>query len=207
MRLLQTVKLGESYLDRKPRQLSGGEKQRVAIARAFASRPELVICDEPVSSLDVSVQSSVLNTLLRIQEMYGTSLIFISHDLSVVRYLCDYIMVMYLGKVVEFGPANRLFQPPYHPYTEALLSAVPVPDPTAKQRQIRLQGSVPSVLNPPPGCPFHTRCPRRTGGELCSTCAPSPQDAGDGLVIYCNTPMEILRHMKPVVSGSDQVTE
>ncbi len=207
VRLLQTVKLGESYLDRKPRQLSGGEKQRVAIARAFASRPELVICDEPVSSLDVSVQSSVLNTLLRIQEMYGTSLIFISHDLSVVRYLCDYIMVMYLGKVVEFGPTDRLFQPPYHPYTEALLSAVPVPDPTARQRQIRLQGSVPSVLNPPPGCPFHTRCPRRTGGELCSTCAPSAQDAGDGLVIYCNTPLEILRRMMPVVGGRDQVRE
>jgi peptide/nickel transport system ATP-binding protein len=202
VRLLRTVKLGESYLDRKPRQLSGGEKQRVAIARAFASRPELVICDEPVSSLDVSVQSSVLNTLLRIQEMYGTSLIFISHDLSVVRYLCDYIMVMYLGKVVEFGPTDHLFQPPYHPYTEALLSAVPTPDPTARQRQVRLQGAVPSVLNPPPGCPFHTRCPRRTGGELCATCAPPPQDAGNGLIIYCNTPLDILRRMKPVVASA-----
>ena len=119
-----------------------------------------------------------------------------------MRYLCDYIMVMYLGKVVEFGPTNRLFQPPYHPYTEALLSAVPVPDPTARQLEIRLQGAVPSVLNPPSGCPFHTRCPRRSGGELCTTCTPPPQDAGNGLVIYCNTPLEVLRRMKPVVSSS-----
>jgi peptide/nickel transport system ATP-binding protein len=198
-RLLNAVKLNEGYLERRPGQLSGGEKQRVAIARAFASRPELVICDEPVSSLDVSVQSSVLNTLLRIQDVYGTSLIFISHDLSVVRYLCDYIMVMYLGRVVEFGPGERLFSPPYHPYTEALLSAVPVPDPTARQAHIRLQGVVPSVINPPAGCRFHTRCPRRTGGELCEKCEPPAQSAGDGLVIYCHTPLDVLAKARPVI--------
>ncbi|MBI4786571.1 MAG: ABC transporter ATP-binding protein [Chloroflexi bacterium] len=197
-RLLKAVKLNEHYLERRPHQLSGGEKQRVAIARAFASRPQLVICDEPVSSLDVSVQSSVLNTLLKIQELYGTSLIFISHDLSVVRYLCDYILVMYLGKVVEFGPSDKIFQPPYHPYTEALLSAVPVPDPTAQQQRIRLHGPMPSVLNPPSGCRFHTRCPRKAGKELCEKCEPSPQDAGDGLVIYCHMPVETLEQVKPV---------
>jgi peptide/nickel transport system ATP-binding protein len=198
-RLLKAVKLNETYLDCKPGQLSGGEKQRVAIARAFASRPQLVICDEPVSSLDVSVQSSVLNTLLRIQELYGTSLIFISHDLSVVRYLCDYIMVMYLGRVVQFGPSDKIFQPPYHPYTEALLSAVPVPDPTAEQKRIRLEGAVPSVLNPPSGCRFHTRCPRHSGGELCDKYEPSPQSTQDGLVIYCHTPIEKLAKVRPII--------
>jgi peptide/nickel transport system ATP-binding protein len=198
-RLLKAVKLNETYLDRKPGQLSGGEKQRVAIARAFASRPQLVLCDEPVSSLDVSVQSSVLNTLLNIQQRYGTSLMFISHDLSVVRYLCDYIMVMYLGRMVEFGPTEQIFQPPYHPYTEALLSAVPVPDPTAKQKRIRLEGAVPSVINPPSGCRFHTRCPRHSGGELCDTCEPSPQSTNDGLIIYCHMPIEKLAKVKPVI--------
>jgi peptide/nickel transport system ATP-binding protein len=198
-RLLKAVKLNETYLDRKPGQLSGGEKQRVAIARAFASRPQLVLCDEPVSSLDVSVQSSVLNTLLNIQQRYGTSLMFISHDLSVVRYLCDYIMVMYLGRMVEFGPTEQIFQPHYHPYTEALLSAVPVPDPTAKQKRIRLEGAVPSVINPPSGCRFHTRCPRHSGGELCDTCEPSPQSTNDGLIIYCHMPIEKLAKVKPVI--------
>jgi peptide/nickel transport system ATP-binding protein len=198
-RLLKAVKLDETYLDRKPGQLSGGEKQRIAIARAFASRPQLVLCDEPVSSLDVSVQSSVLNTLLNIQQRYGTSLMFISHDLSVVRYLCDYILVMYLGKLVEFGPTEQIFKPPYHPYTEALLSAVPVPDPTAKQKRIRLQGAVPSVINPPSGCRFHTRCPRHAGGELCDNCEPSPQTTEEGLVIYCHMPIETLAKVKPVI--------
>ncbi len=198
-RLLKAVKLNETYLDRKPGQLSGGEKQRIAIARAFASRPQLVLCDEPVSSLDVSVQSSVLNTLLNIQQRYGTSLMFISHDLSVVRYLCDYILVMYLGKMVEFGPTEQIFQPPYHPYTEALLSAVPVPDPTAQQKRIRLEGAVPSVINPPSGCRFHTRCPRHFAGELCDTCEPSAQSTQDGLVIYCHMPIEKLAKVKPVI--------
>jgi len=202
-RLLKAVKLNETYLDRKPGQLSGGEKQRVAIARAFASRPQLVLCDEPVSSLDVSVQSSVLNTLLNIQQRYGTSLMFISHDLSVVRYLCDYIMVMYLGKMVEFGPTEQIFKPPYHPYVEALLSAVPVPDPTAEQKRIRLQGAVPSVINPPSGCRFHTRCPRKAS-ELCEKCEPEPQLGVDGLVIYCHTDIETLAKVKPVIHARQE---
>jgi len=202
-RLLKAVKLNETYLDRKPGQLSGGEKQRVAIARAFASRPQLVLCDEPVSSLDVSVQSSVLNTLLNIQQRFGTSLMFISHDLSVVRYLCDTIMVMYLGKMVEFGPTEQIFKPPYHPYTEALLSAVPVPDPTAEQKRIRLQGAVPSVINPPSGCRFHTRCPRKAS-ELCEKCEPEPQSAADGLVIYCHIGVEALAQVKPVIHARQE---
>ncbi len=196
-RLMVSVKLNESYLDRRPGQLSGGEKQRVAIARAFASRPALVICDEPVSSLDVSVQSSVLNTLLQIQEQYDTSLIFISHDLGVVRYLCDYIMVMYLGRVCELGSTGQIFQPPYHPYTEALLSAIPVPDPTAVQKQIRLPGTVPSVLDPPSGCRFHTRCPRRVG-EVCATAEPPWRDVSPGHRICC--------HIDPLLNAEWQVS-
>jgi peptide/nickel transport system ATP-binding protein len=205
-RLLQTVRLNETYLDRKPGQLSGGEKQRVAIARAFASRPELVICDEPVSALDVSVQSSVLNMLLQIQQNYGASLIFISHDLSVVRYLCDYVMVMYLGKVMEYGPSEQILKPPYHPYTEALLSAVPVPDPTARQTRIRLHGAVPSALEPPGGCRFHTRCPRRRS-EMCDKCEPEPQFGPNGLVIYCHTPIEDLAKVRPVIHGAKDSAE
>ncbi len=173
IRLLHAVRLDESYFDRLPRQLSGGEKQRVGIARAFASRPELVLCDEPVSALDVSVQAAVINLLLEIQHEYNTTMLFIAHDLSVVRYFSDYVAVMYLGHIVEFGPAEAIYAPPYHPYTEALLSAVPIPDPSAEQKHIRLEGTVPSALNPPKGCPFHTRCPRRAlvedGGKKCET--------------------------------------
>jgi peptide/nickel transport system ATP-binding protein len=199
-RLLDAVNLDDSYLDRRPRQMSGGEKQRVAIARAFASRPELVVCDEPVSSLDVSVQCSVLNTLLGIQETYGTSLLFISHDLSMVRYLCDYLVVMYLGKVTEMGPTDALFTPPYHPYTEALLSAVPVPDPSVQQTRIRLEGAVPSALDPPSGCRFHTRCPRKIG-EICETAEPPVSTPGRGHAIYCHIPLEELQYVKPVIQA------
>jgi peptide/nickel transport system ATP-binding protein len=202
-RWLEAVNLGENYLNRKPRQMSGGEKQRVAIARAFASRPEMVVCDEPVSSLDVSVQCAVLNTLLSIQGSHGTSLLFISHDLSMVRYLCDYIIVMYLGKVCEVGPAEQLFAPPYHPYTEALLSAVPVPDPSVEQARIRLEGSVPSALNPPSGCRFHTRCQRKVG-EICETAVPPELTTGGGHKIYCHIPLEELEQMEPVIQGTKE---
>jgi peptide/nickel transport system ATP-binding protein len=180
--------------------MSGGEKQRIAIARAFASRPEMVVCDEPVSSLDVSVQCAVLNTLLSIQGSHGTSLLFISHDLSMVRYLCDYIIVMYLGKVCEVGPAEQLFSPPYHPYTEALLSAVPVPDPSVEQARIRLEGSVPSALNPPSGCRFHTRCQRKVG-EICEKTDPPELVTSKGHKIYCHIPLEELEEMEPVIQG------
>jgi peptide/nickel transport system ATP-binding protein len=204
IRLLHAVRLDASYYDRLPRQLSGGEKQRVGIARAFASRPELVLCDEPVSALDVSVQAAVLNLLLEIQRQYGTTMLFIAHDLSVVRFFSDYVAVMYLGHIVEFGPAEAIYAPPYQPYTEALLSAVPIPDPKAEQKHIRLEGTVPSALNPPSGCPFHTRCPRRDllpdGGKICETEVPPWRHNTEEHRIFCHIPLEELRKMEPVVT-------
>jgi peptide/nickel transport system ATP-binding protein len=199
MALLQAVKLDESYYYRVPRQLSGGEKHRVGIARAFAAHPELVLCDEPVSSLDVSVQAAVLNLLLEIQSKYGTTLVFIAHDLSVVRFFSDYVAVMYLGQVCDIGPAEAIYAPPYHPYTEALLSAVPIPDPTAEQKSIRLSGTVPSALNPPSGCRFNTRCPRKLG-EVCEREVPPWQDAGNEHRIFCHIPLVELRKVEPVVT-------
>lgn len=202
IRLLEAVRLSANYLDRLPRQLSGGEKQRVGIARALASRPDLVLCDEPVSALDVSVQAAVLNLLLEIQEKYGTTMIFIAHDLSVVRFFSDYVAVMYLGQMMEIGPAEAIYAPPYHPYTEALLSAVPIPDPAATQKRIRLEGTVPSALNPPPGCRFHTRCPRRhllPDPEVCKT-DPPWRDVGNGHRIFCHIPLETLHSFEPVIT-------
>ncbi len=199
IRLLNAVKLDESYYDRLPRQISGGEKQRVGIARAFAARPDLVVCDEPVSSLDVSVQAAVLNLLLEIQREFGTTMLFIAHDLSVVRFFSDYVAVMYLGKLCEVGSAEAIYAPPYHPYTEALLSAVPIPDPRAEQKRIRLKGTVPSALKPPSGCRFHTRCPRKIG-KICETEEPPRRDNGDGHYIYCYIPLEELRKVEPVVT-------
>ncbi len=199
VRLLEMMKLGERYYDRYPRQLSGGEKQRVGIARAIAGRPGVILCDEPVSALDVSVQAAVLNLLLEIQQKTGTTLAFIAHDLSVVRYFCDQIAVMYLGQIVESGPAEAIYAPPYHPYTEALLSAVPIPDPTAAQKHIRLEGTVPSALNPPSGCRFHTRCPRKLGA-VCEQETPPWRDAGNGHRIFCHIPLEDLRKIEPVIT-------
>ena len=207
VRLLRAFKLDEHYYDRLPRQLSGGEKQRVGIARAFAGRPDLVLCDEPVSALDVSVQAAVLNLLLEIQREHGTTMIFIAHDLSVVRFFSDFVAVMYLGKVVEIGPAEAIYAPPYHPYTESLLAAVPIPDPSVEQKHIRLEGSVPSPLHPPSGCRFHTRCPRRQllpdGGAICAAQEPPWQEAGDGHKILCHIPLETLRSLEPVVEAAD----
>jgi peptide/nickel transport system ATP-binding protein len=204
IRLLNAVRLSGTYYDRLPRQLSGGEKQRVGIARALASRPDLIICDEPVSALDVSVQAAVINLLLEIQHTFGSSMIFIAHDLSVVRYFSDDIAVMYLGRIVEIGPADKIYDPPYHPYTEALLSAVPIADPTAEQKEIRLSGNVPSALNPPSGCYFHTRCPRRAemlpdGGKICEQEKPPWQQNGTGHRILCHIPIEKLMEIDPVV--------
>ncbi len=208
IRLLDLMKLGEGYYDRLPRQLSGGEKQRVAIARAIAGNPKLVLCDEPVSALDVSVQAAVLNLLLEIQQQMGTTLVLISHDLSVVRYFCDTIAVMYLGQIAEVGPAEAIYAPPYHPYTEALLSAIPIPDPRVEQKHIRLSGTVPSALNPPSGCRFHTRCPRRhllpEGGKICEVEAPPAREASAGHRIYCHIPLEDLRQLGKVITLEEE---
>ena len=206
IRLLRAVRLDPSYYHRLPRQLSGGEKQRVGIARAFASRPDLVLCDEPVSALDVSVQAAVLNLLMEIQRQHNTTMLFIAHDLSVVRFFSDYVAVMYLGHIVEFGSADAIYAPPYHPYTEALLSAVPIPDPQAEQKHIRLEGSVPSALHPPGGCVFHTRCPRRDmlpdGGRVCETEIPPWRYNTEEHRIYCHIALEALRKMEPVITVS-----
>jgi len=204
VRLLKAVRLPATYYERLPRQLSGGEKQRIGIARALASRPDLIICDEPVSALDVSVQAAVINLLLEIQQVFGSSMIFIAHDLSVVRFFSDDIAVMYLGQIVEIGPADAIYTPPYHPYTEALLSAVPIPDPDVEQKDLRLSGNVPSALNPPDGCRFHTRCPRRhdmlpDGGKICETESPPWRDSQKGHRIFCHIPIEELAKIDPVI--------
>ncbi len=192
VRLLEAVRLGEEYYDRLPRQLSGGEKQRVALARAFAGRPMLVLCDEPLSSLDVSVQAAVMNLLLEFQQEYGTAMLFISHDLSVVYQLCEYVAVMYLGQFCEIGSTEALFEPPYHPYTEALLSAVPIPDPAVEKTSIRLSGTVPSALDPPSGCRFHTRCPRKIG-PICERESPPWRGITEGHRINCHIKIEELQ--------------
>jgi peptide/nickel transport system ATP-binding protein len=190
-KLFEAVNLPEDYIYRLPHELSGGEKQRVAIARAFAADPILMICDEPISSLDVSVQASLMNLLVDLQESKGTSYLFISHDLSAVRHLSDWIAVVYLGRLWEIGSAEDVFVPPYHPYTEALLSALPIPDPDIKQESIRLKGSVPSAMNIPTGCRFHTRCPRKIG-EICEKEEPPWQNTGYYHQLCCHIPAEEL---------------
>ena len=195
--LLDLVKLPRSYKNYKPSQLSGGQKQRIGIARAFAGQSKLIVADEPVSALDVSVQAAVIDLLLDIQAAHDTTLLFISHDLSLVRYLADNIVVMYLGRIMEQGMTKDIFSPPYHPYTEALLSAVPVADHRVEKEEIILEGELPSPLNPPPGCPFSTRCPRKLG-DICDKELPPKRDFGDGHEIYCHIPAGDLRKMRPV---------
>ncbi len=197
--LLESVNLGCEFLDRYPEQISGGQKQRIAIARAFASNPDLILCDEPTSSLDVSIQASIINLLLDLQREKGTTYLFISHALGVVSYLCDTMAVMYLGTVVEYGPKTKVLSPPYHPYTEALLSSLSMPRAKASQDRIRLKGAVPSARDIPSGCRFHTRCPRKVG-RICETQAP-PRIMSDGEkdhYIYCHIPLEELKGMQPV---------
>lgn len=194
-RLLQAVKLEASYYYRLPRQLSGGEKQRVGIARAISTNPAMVVCDEPVSALDVSVQAAVLNLLLEIQSTQNTTMILISHDLSSVRFCADDLAVMYLGRIVEIGSCESIYQPPNHPYTTALLAAVPRPDPDLKPSHIRLSGRVPSAVNPPSGCRFNTRCPFKIG-PICEQEEPPKRDMGNGHLIFCHHTTEDLSKLK-----------
>jgi peptide/nickel transport system ATP-binding protein len=189
--LLQSVRLPASYAERLPSQLSGGEKQRAAIARSFATRPDLLIADEPVSSLDVSVQASILNLLGELQSVNQNTLIFISHDLAVVAYLANIVAVLYAGKIMELATADCLFQPPFHPYTEGLLSAIPSLDPLSEQKVIRLQGDVPSQMKLPSGCPFHPRCPRIIG-DICRNETPPWRETEKGARIFCHIPLRDL---------------
>ncbi len=168
--LMQKVGLSESHMSRYPHEFSGGQRQRIAIARAISLDPDMVICDEPVSALDVSVQAQILKLLKQLQKDLNLSYMFISHDLSVVKYLCTRISVMYLGKLVETAGKNELYQSPCHPYTKALLAAIPVPDPEIKSRSLMIASEPPNPLNPPSGCHFHPRCPRKM--DICSTKRP-----------------------------------
>ena len=189
--LLESVSLSPSYADRLPEELSGGEKQRAAIARAFAADPDVILLDEPLSSLDVSVQAALVNLLTDLQESRNVSYLFISHDLAAVQHLSHWIAVMYLGVLVEWGGAEDVFAPPFHPYTEALLSAIPVADPDAVRRPIRLEGSVPSAASVPAGCRFHTRCPRKIG-RVCETETPPWRTGRGNHSIFCHIPLEEL---------------
>lgn len=190
--LLGTVRLSPEYMHRLPRQLSGGEKQRIATARALAGRPELLLADEPVSSLDVSVQASVLNLLYELQEEQAHGMLFISHDLAVVGYISDIVAVMYLGSLMEVASGKELFQPPHHPYTEALLSAIPEPYPKSGKEQILLEGDLPDPANRPAGCPFHTRCPRFLG-DICEEETPPWRVVrGQRKRYFCHIPVEEL---------------
>ncbi|MCX7299040.1 MAG: ABC transporter ATP-binding protein [Rhodobacterales bacterium] len=200
--LLDLVKLPRAFADRMPRQLSGGQKQRVGIARAFAGDARIVVADEPVSALDVSVQAAVTDLLMEIQREKKTTLLFISHDLSIVRYLSDRVMVMYLGHVVELGTTDQVFSPPYHPYTEALLSAVPIADTKVHKKHIVLEGDIPSAMNPPPGCPFQTRCrwKSKVPGGLCETEMPPVRLLAHGHQIKCHLADDILSGMEPVIT-------
>ena len=195
--LLDLVKLPREFASRKPRQLSGGQKQRIGIARAFGGKAAVVVADEPVSALDVSVQAAITGLLTDIQREQKTTIIFISHDLSVVRYLADRVVVMYLGHIMEQGTATQVFAPPYHPYTEALLSAVPIADTRIVKKRIVLQGELPSSITPPTGCPFHTRCPRKIGA-ICETQMPPVKLMAPGHTILCHLPDDVLRKMEPV---------
>ncbi len=198
--LVASVRLPERYLPMKPSQLSGGLKQRVAIARAFAGDPRIVVCDEPTSALDVSVQAAILNLLTDLQQRKEVAYLFISHDLGVVRYLADRIVVLYLGRVMEIGPAEVVFGGPSHPYTEALLSAVPTLDDLDRLR-IRLEGEIPSAADPPSGCPFHTRCPRKIG-EICETTEPELDEDEAGHGIRCHIPRDELRRLQQMPGES-----
>ena len=175
---LEKCGLSSSYINRYPHEFSGGQRQRIGIARALILSPKFIVCDEPVSALDVSIQAQVINLLVDLKERYGIAYLFISHDLSVVEYISDRVAVMYLGKIIELGESRELYRNPLHPYTKSLLSAIPIPDPTSSRNRIILEGDVPSPLSPPQGCHFHPRCPEAVQG-LCDIHTPRTISIGD----------------------------
>jgi len=201
LELLDLVKLPRAFEGRKPRQLSGGQKQRIGVARAFAGNAKVVVADEPVSALDVSVQAAVTELLMDIQRKNKTTLLFISHDLSVVRYIADRVIVMYLGYIVEQGTTDQIFAAPYHPYTEALLSAIPIADTSVVKKHVVLEGEIPSAMNPPPGCPFQTRCRYKhlVPDGRCEKEVPAVHDLGQGHRILCWLSDDVLATMEPVI--------
>ncbi len=184
LKLLRKVGLDDYHANRYPHEFSGGQRQRIGIARALAVQPSLIIADEPVSALDVSIQAQVLNLMNQLKKDFNLTYIFVAHDLSVVEHISDRVGVMYLGNFVEVGNKESLYAGPLHPYTQALLSAVPVPDPTAKKERVILEGNIPSPLNPPKGCKFHTRCPKAM--ECCKVEAPKKYQVSEDHYVYCH---------------------
>jgi peptide/nickel transport system ATP-binding protein len=184
---LEDVELipADEYLFRYPHELSGGQRQRVAVARALVLDPEFVVADEPVSMLDVSIRAEVLNLMVNLREKRNVSFLYITHDLALARHICDRLAIMYLGKIMELSDVDQLVNEPLHPYTQALIDAVPVPDPTSRRVDVQVKGEIPSPINPPPGCRFHTRCPQYIG-DICRTVEPRLAEARKGHFVACH---------------------